>query len=75
MDDRNIHETQRTEDNSELIASSTTSIFEDAQRIEGIGKPQKMILSALPRPLRVFGYFFITIMVLFAVFALLSSWF
>ncbi|TVX92646.1 hypothetical protein [Paenibacillus agilis] len=75
MEDRNIHETQRTADNSELIDSSTTSTLEDAQRIEGIGKTQKIVFSVLPKPVRIFGYFFITIIVLFAVFALLSSWF
>lgn len=63
-----IHETQKT-GGFETEPGYVTE-FENAQRIEG-GRPlQKINLRQLPAPIRVFGYFFMAVMLVMLVFTI-----
>jgi hypothetical protein len=71
--DNKIHETQSDTNYSEVEITQVHSMIEDAQRIEGGGPPKKVDFKSLPKPIRIFGYFFITMMIIMFVFAILSN--
>ncbi|WP_442600732.1 hypothetical protein [Paenibacillus sp. KN14-4R] len=69
------HETQHIADYSELESPQINSMIEEAQRSEGGGPPKKVNFKSMPKPIRIFGYFFIVVMILMVVFAILSNYF
>ncbi|OBZ17051.1 MULTISPECIES: hypothetical protein [Bacillales] len=69
-----IHETQASKTDTGRNGSFDP-LFEDAQRIEGGGPPQKVIWHTLPKGIRVIGYFFAAIVVAMVVFALSTNFF
>jgi hypothetical protein len=70
----NIHETQASTNDTGRSGSFDPQ-FEDAQRIEGGGAPQKIIWSTLPTGIRVIGYVFAAIVVAMLVFAISTNFF
>jgi hypothetical protein len=73
-DNQNIHETKLS-DVYEVTTSATNTSFEEAQRIEGGGRPNKVFFKQLPKPIRIFGYFFIGAMLIIFVFAIIMTLF
>ncbi|MDR6550757.1 hypothetical protein J2736_001944 [Paenibacillus qinlingensis] len=70
-----IHETQPEK---EIMYNNDNFVNEDLrsiQNIEGGGPINKIALNTLPRPLKAFGYFFISIIVLFGATTVLISLF
>lgn len=68
MDDdksNKVHETKSNE--TEQLKSTNSSFVDDQvlplQRIEGGGAPKRIDLSTMPKPLRIFGYFFFAFMI------------
>jgi hypothetical protein len=51
-----MHETQKVREPVPAEAQSTFPMLEGAQRIEGGGPPQRVVLSQLPKPIRFIGY-------------------
>ncbi|MNP32505.1 hypothetical protein D3C76_1256880 [compost metagenome] len=72
--DNSNHQTQSDTNYSEVENAQVHSMIEEAQRIEGGGPPQKVDLQSLPKPIRMFGYFFIAMMIVMVVFAILSNY-
>ena len=68
------HETQQETDYKEIEILNTPSMMEEAQRIEGGGSPKRIDFNDLPKPIRVFGYFFIGALILMAVIVFISAW-
>lgn len=62
MDNDKTNKVHETQSNESEILNSTTSFIDDQllpmQRIEGGGPPKRIDLSTMPKPLRIFGYFF-----------------
>ncbi len=73
MSENNIHETQPEKEhlynNDNYVDENLRSI----QNIEGGGPMKRIDLNILPRPLKIFGYFFLTILVLMGAVAVLIS--
>ncbi|WP_169082902.1 hypothetical protein [Paenibacillus sp. PL91] len=70
----NIHETQPSANDTGRSGSFDPQ-FEDAQRIEGGGAPQKIIWNTLPKGIRVIGYVFAAAVVAMLVFALSTNFY
>ncbi|WP_139998676.1 hypothetical protein [Paenibacillus paridis] len=68
----NLHETQTSRMES---VSSFHPLFEDAQRIEGGGVPQKVIWHTLPKGIRVIGYIFTGLVVAMLLIALSTNFY
>ncbi|MGO4537647.1 hypothetical protein [Paenibacillus sp. 2TAB19] len=67
MNEKNIHETQSEKQETRDVFSNVNDIDENLrsiQQIEGGGPIRKVDLRTMPRPLRIFGYFFISVIVL-----------
>lgn len=71
--DNENHETQSDTNYSDAETTQVHSMIEEAQRIEGGGPPKKVDFKSLPKPIRIFGYFFITMMIIMVVFAIISN--
>lgn len=69
----NIHETQPEKEklykNDNFVDEDLRSI----QNIQGGGPIKKIDLNTMPRPLKIFGYFFFSILVLFGAATVLIS--
>lgn len=69
----NIHETQPEK---EKLYNNDNFVDEDLrsiQNIEGGGPIKKIDLNTMPRPLKIFGYFFFSILVIFGAATVLIS--
>jgi hypothetical protein len=78
MNEKNIHETQPEKLKTGDVFSNVNYIDENLrsiQQIEGGGPIRKVDLRTMPRPLRIFGYFFISVIVLMGAAAILISFF
>ncbi|WP_337102870.1 hypothetical protein [Paenibacillus sp. YIM B09110] len=67
MTPKNIHETQPEKVQTGDVIPNVHYVDENLrsiQQIEGGGPIRKVDLGTLPRPLRIFGYFFISVIVL-----------
>lgn len=69
-----IHETQETVKTYTAKVNGDTHEIEAMQRITGMGTPKKVHLSDLPKPIRIFAYFFFGSVVVMFIFALLINW-
>lgn len=71
-----IHETQPDEkpivNNGELVGDER---LREIQNIEGGGPLKKVDWKAMPKPVRVFGYFFVACVVLMGIFGIIVSFF
>jgi hypothetical protein len=65
---KNIHETQPSERPVVTDDNSINNSLNEIQRIEGGGPPRKIDFKSMPAPVRLFGYFFILVMVLMMLF-------
>lgn len=73
-DKNNIHETQTSRIET-ARSGSFQPLFEDAQRIEGGGAPQKVIWHTLPKGIRVIGYIFTGLVVAMLLIALSTNFY
>lgn len=73
MSETNIHETQpepvKMYNNDNCVNDDLRSI----QNVEGGGPIKKIDLHTMPRPLKAFGYFFISILMLFGAIIVIVS--
>jgi len=66
--DKKIHETQP--DSHPITNNGHTVVnemIEEAQRIEGGGPPRKVDLRTMPTPIKFFGYFFISCVIIMGI--------
>jgi hypothetical protein len=75
MSTNNIHETQPEKENLYNNDNYVDENLRSIQNIEGRGPMKKIDLNALPRPLKVFGYFFFSILVLMGAATVVISFF
>ncbi|MHA7966788.1 hypothetical protein ACX93W_21995 [Paenibacillus sp. CAU 1782] len=72
-DNNKQHETHQLTDYAEAQNKGIHSMMEDAQRIEGAGPPKKVDFRTLPKPLRIFGYCVIALLVAMLVFGIMTG--
>lgn len=80
MDDDKVNKVHETQSNESKGRDSTDSSYIDdqmlpMQRIEGGGPIKKIDLSTMPKPLRIFGYFFFACMIIMLLATLFVSLF
>lgn len=73
MSTNNIHETQSEKEHLYSNDNYVDENLRSIQSIEGGGPMKKIDLNSLPRPLKIFGYFVFSIIVLMGAVAVLIS--
>ncbi|WP_274648782.1 hypothetical protein [Paenibacillus humicola] len=73
MSKNNLHETQPDQDNLYHNEPYVDENFRPIQNIEGGGPMKKIDFNTMPRPLKVFGYFFFAIIILMGIAAIVIS--